>query len=326
MEVGLYRRAAAYSVPWSEKARLFAWLLRADLPPVVHFFFSPNPATAVALGLWRRLRRGPRVVQTVMSLPENSADLQAGVFADVVVTWSQAASGEVEKALKRRRDAVRVVHIRPGIEPLAPASAAEKADLKASFGLRPDRPLILYAGDLEFGSGAGVVAACVEPVLARTDAVFVFACRPKTPAARLVFADLRRRLQRFVARGDVRLEGALPRFHELVRCADVQVLPSETTYAKTDIPLVLLEGLSAQVPAVVALGTPMAELVDEGAAIGVPAMEPEALISTLLGLLASPDRAAALGRSGRAYVLARHTAHAMAEAHADLYRDLLRVV
>lgn len=323
-EHALYRRPASFTVPAVDKARLFAWLLRADLPPLVHFFFSPNRATATAARLFRRVRPHARVVQTVMSLPDDPATLASGLFADAIVVWSRRAEDLVTQAVRRRGLAARVVHVPPGIVPLTPVTPEERRHLRVDLGLPPDLPLIVYAGDLEFSSAAGVVGEAVEPTLARVDAVFVFACRDKTRRARSVLAGLQEALAGRAARGQVRFVGSTPRFHDLLRCGDVLVLPAETTHAKTDIPLVVLESLSAGVPAVVGSGTPMQELVDAGAAVGVPPLDPDALAGTLAGLLSGAGRARAFGQAGRAYLLSRHTARAMADAHARLYRTLLR--
>ncbi len=323
-EHALYRRASSFTVPWSDKARLFAWLARADLPPLVHFFFSPNRLTGGAVRLFRRLRPHVRVLQTVMSLPDDPAILASGLFADTVIVWSRRAEDLVTQAARRRGLSARVVHVPPGIVPLTPASPEERRRLRAELGLPPDRPLVLYAGDLEFSSAAGVVAEAVDITLRHLDVVFVFACRDKTPRARRMLQTLQRDLANQVSTGQVRFVGSTQRFRDLVRCADVQVLPAETTKAKTDVPLAVLEGLSAGVPAIIGTGTAMQELVDAGAALGVPPLDPEALARSLVGLLSGPGRAAAFGQAGRAFVLQRHTPEAMAEAHARLYRLLLR--
>lgn len=324
VEHALYCRPASFTVPALDKARLFAWLLRADLPPLVHFFFSPNRQTATAARLFRRIRPHVRVIQTVMSLPDDPAILASGLFADTIVVWSRRAEDLVTQAARRRGLAARVVHVPPGIVPLTPPTPEERRSLRAALGLPPDQPLILYAGDLEFSSAAGVVAEAVEPTLARVDAVFLFACRDKTPRARTVLDGLQKALAGMTERGRVRFVGGTPRFHDVLKAADVLVLPAETTHAKTDLPLVVLEALSAGVPAIVGSGTPMQELVDAGAAVGVPPLDPETLAGTLVGLLQGEGRARAFGLAGRAYVSSRHTATAMADAHARLYRTLLR--
>ncbi len=82
----VFRRSWSWSVPFPDKARLLARLFRKDLPPIVHFFFSPNAPTTLAARAVRRRHPGIRVVQTVMSLPIRGAALEQGLFGDVVIS------------------------------------------------------------------------------------------------------------------------------------------------------------------------------------------------------------------------------------------------
>ncbi len=321
----LYRRPWSFTVPMRDKVGVIFRLLARSLPPVVHFFFSPNGPTTMAARLVRRRHPGVKVVQTVMSLPIGADALDQGIFGDVVVTWSRAAALRVSEVVRRRSVPAKVVHVPPGIDERRPMAAAEKRATRSSFGLPPDRPVVLYAGDLEFSTAAFVTAAAVPQVLQRVPAVFVFACRPKTAAARAASRDLEAMLAEPAAHGHVRFMGNVKAFADLLRCVDCQVLPAETTYAKTDLPMVLLEGLAAGVPAIVGTGTPMDELVEAGAALGVPSGSPEALAASLAGVLSGPGRAEAMAAAGQAFVNLRHSARAMADAHAAIYRELLRI-
>lgn len=320
----LYRRPWSFTVPMRDKVSVIFRLLARSLPPVVHFFFSPNGPTSFAARMVKARHPHVKVVQTIMSLPIGADAMDQGIFGDVVITWSRAAAQRVSEVVRRYGLPARVVHVPPGIDERRPMSPTEKRATRASFGLPPDRPVVLYAGDLEFSTAAYATAAAVPLVLDRVPAVFVFACRPKTAAAQSVSRELEARLADLTALGHVRFMGSVGAFSDLLRCVDCQVLPAETTYAKTDLPMVLLEGLSAGVPAIVGTGTPMDELVDAGAVMGVPPGSPEALASALIGVLSGPGRAEAMAAGGRDYILLRHTARRMAEAHATIYRDLLR--
>jgi len=319
----VYRESWSWSVPLGDKARLLARLLRGDLPPVVHFFFSPNAPTTLAARVVRWRHPGVRVVQTVMSLPAQGAALEQGLFGDVAITWSRQGAERLREVVRRHGLRCRVVHVPPGVEEGEPSTPEQRLMLRESLDLPPGAPMVLYAGDLEFGSAARTVAEALPPVIERTGAVFVFASRPKTPAAEAVLRDLRKTLSRWEGEGRVRFLGRVERFRDLLRAADVQVLPAETTFAKTDLPLVLLEGLMCGVPAIVGTGTPMDELVEVGAALGVPPGRPDALTSVLRELLSRDGAAAALGAGGRAVALRRHSPAAMGAAHEAIYRDLL---
>ena len=318
----VYASGQAFSVPGGDKLRLMARLMGRATPPVVHFFFSPNRPTSMAARLVARRHRGVHMIQTIMSLPMKDRDLVEGIFADTVVVWSEHARRRVADIVAARGLSSDVVHIRPGIEPIEPIGEAHRRFLRTGFGLPPDGRIILYAGDLEFSTGATVTAAAVRMLADRMRAVFVFACRPKTPAASRVLKRIEADLAVEASAGRVRFMGQVGNFRDLLSCVDCQVLPVETTYAKTDIPLVVLEGLSAGVPAIVGTGTPMDELVACGAAAGVTPGDPRALADAVEGVFGSGGNCDTLAKAGRRYVLANHGAQAMAQAHAVIYRRL----
>jgi glycosyltransferase involved in cell wall biosynthesis len=322
----IYSEGSSFSVPGAEKIRIMTRLLTRSTPSIIHFFFSPNGPTSMAARLVKKTHKGVSVVQTVMSLPEHQGALADGIFADRVIVWSRYAAARVSEIVLSRGLDSKVIHVPPGIEPLEPIVGDARKHLRTTFGLPPDAKIVLYAGDLEFSSGAVVTAEAARILKDRMRVVFVFACRPKTPASKKVLAEIEASLSSEVLAGRVRFMGQVSNFRDLVRCADVQVLPVETTYAKTDIPLVILEGLSAGIPAVVGTGTPMDELVDAGAAIGVVPRSPEALADCLSNLLMSGGSARVLAETGRRYVLANHSAEVMARAHAGIYQELNRMM
>ncbi len=329
----VYGRASSFRVPSLDKVCLLWWLMAHQPPHLVHFFFSPNPMTTTMGRLFRKVHPRSCVLQTVMSLPKGTLAQAGGLFGDVIVVWSEHARRLVEQHLdagagRLRKDSdravtfPRVVHIPPGIVPLEPMTRDERRTARASMGLPPDTPIILFAGDLEFSRAAEVLAGAALQVLEQMSAVFVFACRAKTPAAAVASQTLQARLAGPIASGHVRFPATVPVFSELLRCVDVQVLPADTTYAKTDLPLVLLEGMSAGVPAVVGVGTAMDELVSRGAATGVDPASETALAEVLAHLGRNPEARMAAGDAARTLVMQRHTATHMAMQHDRLYREL----
>lgn len=319
----IFRKSVSFTVPMFDKIRLIGRLMSSNVPPIMHFFFSPNGSTTKAVRLVRKRHPDVAMVQTIMSLPDNASALVQGLFADRVITWSSSAARQVSDAVAQRGLPIKVFHIPPGVNPLENLSSAVKERTRVSFGLPPRTPMVLFAGDLEFSSAAAVVAESVPMVLARRNVIFVFACRPKTSASKAVLRSIEANLARHVAQGQVRFFGDVPNFHELLATADCQVLPAETTHAKTDIPMVILEGLTAGVPAIVATGTAMDELVEVGAAIGIPAMSPEALATALIEVFGGNNRARALAENGRKIALERHSVEAMASAHRAIYEELM---
>lgn len=320
----VYGGASSFTLPGMDKMRLMARLMIQGMPPIAHFFFSPNGPTSMAARIVRRRRPDVRMVQTVMSLPNRPRVLADGLFADRIVVWSRHAEMLVNDAVRARGLDAKVVHVKPGIEPLEPVSADARKFIRTGFGLPPDARIVLYAGDLEFSSGAATTASAIRILKDRMRLVFVFACRPKTAASRRVLSEIESSLASEVAAGRVRFMGNVPNFRDLLTCVDCQVLPVETTYAKTDIPLAVLEGMSAGVPAIVGGSTPMDEMIQAGAVRGVEPGSGAALAAALEATLGPGGDGQVLGAAGRGYALDNHSAAAMARAHAALYLELAR--
>lgn len=293
--------ARAASATFERAAVMATLLARGGAFPIWHFFFAPNARSAAAGRLASRLKR-VRTVQTVCSAPAEGADLEQVLFTDRVVVLS-------EHTERRLRDAgvsaARLVRIPPAIAPLAPL-----VDISASrreLGLDPDRVVVVYAGDLEFGGGAeSMLAACVGRPYE-----LVMACRAKTFASR----EAERRLR--VRYPGARWFGETPHIHTLLGCADVVALPSADLFAKMDYPLVLLEAMSMERPVLVGRGTAAEELCVGGGALAVD----NTADAIRAGIVAALDDET-LGARGRRQVLARFTPDVMATAYEALYGEL----
>jgi phosphatidylinositol alpha-1,6-mannosyltransferase len=181
--------------------------------------------------------------------------------------------------------------------------------------------LFVYAGDLEMGGGAErVVEAALG--LGPREAVIAMACRRKTPAAGAAEDALRARVEAAGAAERFRWVGETDAILALVGAADALLLPSTDLYAKMDYPLVVLEAMALGVPAVVAEGTPAAELAELGGVLAVGEGAP--LGRALEALAGDRARRAELGAAGRAAARERFSPEAMAAAYESLYDELAR--
>ena len=305
-----------FSPALRDNARVLARLLGGRGADLFHFFFAPNPRASRAARLAARLRH-TRTLQTVCSVPRDDIDLEAVLFGDRVVVLSRHTEARfLAQGIARDR----VVRIPPAAPPLEPPAPDARAALRRSFGFESEAPLLLYPGDLEFGSGARLV---VEAHAALPhDVELVLACRAKTPAARAVESALRARTRELGTADRTTFLGETPRILELLAAADVVTLPSDVAYAKMDYPLVLLEAMALGRPVVVAEGTPAAELAEEGGALAV-APEASALATTLAHLANEPAERARLGATARNRALSAYGRERMAEAYELLYDALL---
>jgi glycosyltransferase involved in cell wall biosynthesis len=313
----VYRGRGRFSPALSANLRVLGRLLRKDQVALRHFLFAPNPRTSAAARICGALRRRPTLL-TVVSLPRDDRGLSALVFGDRVVTLSEHGRRRLRSA---GVDESRLRHIPPGVDiPVLPC-AAERRRAMVRRGM-DDAPLVLFAGDYEFSSGADTLARAVPRVLEQGAATFVFACRPKTGAAAREEARLRERLATMVRTGRVRFEGQVDDILDLVAASALCVMPSDSLFAKSDLPLVLLEALARGVPLVVADVDPLREVIGGGGGVAVPPRDPDALARAVVELLADADRRRVLCTQARAAAERRFDVARMARAYEDLYAEL----
>ena len=310
-------RTGGFSPALADNARVLARLVTGRRADLWHFFFAPNPRTSLAARVAARARRAP-TVQTVCSAPRSFDRATEIFFADVTVVLSRRTERDV---IASGIDRARVRRIPPSIPALDVPSDGARRAARASFNVPEGTPLLVYPGDLELGGGAAIAIEALA-ALGRTDVHLAMACRAKTGAAQEAERELRARATALGLDARVTWIGETSRIHALLGAADVVLLPSPSLWAKMDYPLVLLEAMSMERPVVVARSTAAEELAEGGAAIAVePAAD--AVASRVAPLLDDPDAGAAIGRAGRARVLAEHDPSAMARAYEQLYDALL---
>lgn len=311
----VYPAGGNFSLGLAEQGRVALRLLTGARADLWHFFFAPNPKSSAVARFTSGFRRVP-TVQTVCSVPRDDVALDRVLFADRIVVLSSHTE-------RRFRDAgiatERVVRIPPAVPKLELPSAEARASTRRTFGLPVDAPVVVYPGDLEFGSGAKLTLEA-HALLPR-EAHLVLACRAKTERARGHELELKARAEELGLAERVTFTGETRQIYDLLATADVVVLPSEVAYAKMDYPLVLLEAMMLARPVIVASGTPAAELALGGGAVAVTAET--ALGGELSRLLGDASARAALGARAREVALSEHDQGAMARAYERVYDSLL---
>jgi phosphatidylinositol alpha-1,6-mannosyltransferase len=279
-----------------------------------HFVFAPNPKSSRAASLLKRLRRKP-VVQTIASRPRDFHGVTKLVFGDRVIALSRFTADAMVRA---GVDARRLTVIPPPVRDIvrdATAQHAARADLDIPF----DAPMFLYAGDLDFSTGARVVAEAAPIIIKRVpDAFMVFACRPKTANA----AEARDRLKASLSGlGDrVRFAGEVEDLPALLASATAVPFPVDDLYGKVDVPYVVLESGLLRVPVIVASGGPLEDL---GEAPRISPGDASALAEACVELACDEGARRSLGESLRSHVLAHHDPGEVAARHEELYLSLV---
>ena len=315
--------SGSYKANLNYKVMLFFKALGHPAANVLHFFFSPNPMGNMFGKVLKRLKGLP-AIQTIMSLPMRPEDLNNALFGDWVVVWSKMGEEWVRQAAQASKRDVRVVHIRPGVVPLVPMMEDVKDSLRVDLGHTPEEFLILYPGDLEFTDAAINTAKAAKRFLNKIPATMIMAMRPKTSKGAARLDTIRQILKDELTRGRVRIEGYVPYFQDLLSVSDLVLYPAPHTYAKTDIPLAILEGMSAGVPAIVGKGSALEELIDADVAVGCRPDDPDDIADTVIKLYSDTDRLKELRQGVVEYVKQFHTAEKMAEAFERLYFDVIK--
>ncbi len=310
-----YSSSGGFSPTWRENARAALWLLARSRADLWHFVFAPNPRTSQAARWLKRLRRIP-VVQTVASPPRSFEPVEALLFGDIVVAQSRwtrdqfLAAGAAECGYR-----IEVIPPPIGAVPLRSEEAirAQRHELSVPDGA----PLFVYPGDLEVSSGAEAVATAATAVLRELpDAVFVFACRAKTPAAPRLGEALVRRLGAERARFSSDPTDVLA----LMAGATAILFPVDDLWGKVDLPISLLEAMVLGVPIVVWDQGPLCDL--EGV-IRLPPGDSPALVRTTLELGRSPELRSRVIADQRRSVRDHFSASRVAAQYEQLYRELV---
>lgn len=309
----LYAQKGSYAPRLRDNARVLRHLLVGPKPSLWHFVFAPNPASSSAAHLAKAIRRVP-CVQTIASVPRHFEKIERWLFGDRVVALSEHTKRRLVGAgVNPRR-----VHV---IAPTVPASSSLTKEsterTRRHLELPSDRPLVVYPGDLEFSSGARLVAEAAEAILAATDAVIVYACRKKTKRADAIEADLRSKLREHGER--VRFVGEVPSLPSLLSLATLVLFPVEDSYGKVDVPIAVLEAMALGIPVLALDRGPLAEV--EGIA-HLP-LDSAELARAVVELLRSPARRSELSERALETVRAEHRPERAAARYEELYDELL---
>ncbi|HEX7481668.1 MAG TPA: glycosyltransferase family 4 protein [Polyangiales bacterium] len=311
------QHVAGFAPALADNARVLRHLLVGPRAGLWHFFFAPNPKTSAVGRVAAKLRR-MRTLQTVCSAPLPEVDSKRVLFADRVIVLSRHTE---RRFLDAGISPERLALIRPCIAALTPIDPAQRPSLRQRLGLPTAGPLVVYAGDLEFGCGADLALHAHRALPSTLCACLVMACRAKTPAAKQRLEELRARVHAWGLTKSVIFLGETSFIHDLLAAADLVTLPTDSLYAKMDMPLVLVEAMALERAVLVGMGTPAQELAEGDAAVCV-ATQPDAVAAETRSLLEDDVRRHAVAARGRAAAVQHYSAARMAHAYESLYDQL----
>ena len=306
--------------------RAGGWFRRADA------VVAMSPPLTLGLTGWlvARLRRGRMLFNIQDVFPD--AAVRTGAITNSAVI---AVASWLERFSYRRADAVTVLsddlrdnvaakldeptarrlHVIPNFvdtDRIAPADSM--TGYRAELGF-DDRPIVLYAGNVGFSQSLDLM---VEAARACPELGFVIngdgAARSQLERLATGVANLR-----FVGYQPVE------RLPEVLATGDVHVVPLRAGLGDVSVPSKTYSSLAAGRPVVASIdpGTEIPRLLDvAGAGVSVPPGDVAAFVETVRGLAADRPRCAALGASGRRWVVE----HASPAAIGAAYEELLDLI
>lgn len=303
--------------PLGRRIGLFTRLIENADASLVHLFWPADRLVGTMVRTACKLRNLP-VVHTLVRAPRISFGIGGALAGNPVV----CLSAETERRLAE--SGVRnTVQVPPGIAvgPMVPPG--DKAAIRRKYRIPLDVPVVVYAGDYGHSKAARTVAAAMPRVLRQIDCHFVWVCRIRSNE------DSREEqlIQESIAAdgfGDcATFLNEVNNLREVLSIASVQVFPADRHHEKMETPLVLLEGMAEGVATVLATKPPLTEIVQAGAAIGIPPNDPVSLAVPVVELLRDPQRAALLGMRGRQMVEEQFDIVKVSLAYEEIYDGVM---
>lgn len=307
----------AGDTPFGRRIGLFTRLIENADAQLVHLFWPADRLVGTVVRTACKLRNLP-VIHTLVRAPRISFGISGALAGNPVV----CLSSETEQRLLENgvRNTARV---NPGIAVGPMVAAGDKAAIRRKYRIPLDVPVVVYAGDYGHSKAARTVAAAMPRILRQIDCHFVWVCRIRT------VDDTREEqlIQEAIAAdgfGDcATFLNEVNNLREVLSIATVQVFPADRHHEKMETPLVLLEGMAEGVATVVATKPPLTDIVQAGAAIGIPPNDPLSLAVPVVELLRDPARAAQLGMRGRELVEREFDICKVAAAYEEIYDGVL---
>ena len=296
---------------------------------------SPPLPLGVAGWLAATFRRAPFVFNIQDVFPDVAVELGAITNPKVI-----AAASALEKFLYRRSDAVTVlsedlrdnvggklgthrperVHVIPNFVDTVRIAPSERMNsYREQYGLG-DRTVVLYAGNVGMSQSLDLLVEAARRFRDRKDVVFVVNGGGSAKDALVESAAGLDNLK-FV---EMQPRERLP---EVLAAGDLHVVPLKRGLARSSVPSKLYSILAAGRPVLASVdaGTEVATTIERAAAgVAVPPEDPDTFCDVLTELLDDPDRRAAMGESGRAFVEGWVSPAAVGAAYEELFEQVRR--
>src|SRR5262249_40735169 len=203
-----------------------------------------------------------------------------------------------------------------------PASAEERAALRARLGLPAGARIVVYTGRLLRGKGLDTLFEAFHRIALRDDGVHLLVVGSGAGQSLSVEEDLRTRSREPGLEGRVTFSGRVDAVEDWLRAADVFAFPS--VFEALGISLV--EAAACGLPAVGSRAGGIVDVIEEGVTgFLVPPGEAAALEDALKHLLGDAALRAEMGRRARERAVRLFDAEGSLERYRSLFHEVARV-
>ncbi|HEY5141403.1 MAG TPA: glycosyltransferase family 4 protein [Methylococcales bacterium] len=241
-EVMLFDMQRLLSVDEWQKAKAFK-------PDVLHVVTSASPFSFLLARILQRTSKTPKTVMFSSLIPFRgfSAGLWFGLsslFKPVIPLLKPdlvlAQSDEAEAIYSRLGcNVMPFVYSGVDLKRFHPVSTEEKEDLRAKYGVEPDKFVVLHVGPVKKSRNL----ECLRKIQGDSDNQVLLVGRPATKYEREV-ADVLRKA------GVVVTQAYNPRIEEFYALSDCYIFPTTDAAGSIDIPLSVLEALACGLPVI----------------------------------------------------------------------------
>lgn len=289
---------------------------RAD---IYNFFFAPNPVSVFVSSIISKLKK-TLTVQTICSIPGSWKNINSLIFGDKVVVLSKYTR---DKLVENGVNGDKISIIPPSFTPIVENLEQRARSARQRLAANDEQIIVLYPGDLEFSGAAWVVLRTALKIARNNNLIFVFSCRPKTKGSKAIQRLLEKEAHQGGIADKCRFLGEVPDMMGLIEASDICVLPAETTYAKLDYPMVLLEAMSLGKPIIVGKNTPPGEIVESGCGYAVTPGNVDELASTILKLAENKKMRIESGFKGKEFIYKEFNLQKIGKLYESVYNELL---
>lgn len=303
------------------KAKLLSYISMKRRAAIYCYFFAPTPTTVYIARAVNRIRGVPSV-QVIPSQPLSWRHKDELIFGDKIVVLSRYT---YEKVISLGVEKDRVTIIPPSVCPTFEENLERRAvELRKRLSIEPEQYVILYPGDLEFSGAIWNILETAKKVVKEFNTVFIIASRPKTEVALNIEKIVHREVEASGISNKFRFVGEVPDIKALIKLSDLCIFPVETTYAKIDYPLVVLEAMELGIPIVVGKGTPLEELaVEYGTGFAVNPYSSDELKEAIIALLANGELRKNLGMKARSTIRENFLPEHIGGLYEKVFEELL---